>query len=379
MCQIREGAARRPSPSASTSGRPRSRRWRWTRTGRSSPAAGCPTAWWRPSPTSCATTPSGRGAPGRGRPSQQVTEQLTADGPPAGRAWPWPPWSPRSPRSAPRRAAAPGPALRRPRGSRRTRSPVTTPSYSPGAMADAEGFLRWASAAGPDARGYWPCQAVATHALSGLPAIDSGVTAVAGRAAHPRDWNAELLVLHRGRRVADAHGRADGRGRRRRCPGSDAVITGGTIDALCDQIVAGATEPGRRAGDLRGDAHRVGGVRGVGGRARADQLPAHDARALPHRRAEQRRRAVRGLGAAVSCAARPGPGPSASGSSRGSANRAGSPCGCPTSAVSGRPSRTTRCARTSTASTSGRAPRRSNGPRTRPAASSSGACSTARA
>ena len=49
-------------------------------------------------------------------------------------------------------------------------------------------------------------------------------------------------------------------------PGSDAVITGGTIDALCDQIVAGATEPGRRARDLRGDADRVGGVRRVGGR-----------------------------------------------------------------------------------------------------------------
>jgi xylulokinase len=27
-------------------------------------------------------------------------------------------------------------------------------------------------------------------------------------------------------------------------PGSDAVVTGGTIDALCDQIVAGASEPG---------------------------------------------------------------------------------------------------------------------------------------
>ena len=32
----------------------------------------------------------------------------------------------------------------------------------PGTMPDAEGFLRWAAAAAPDARGYWPCQAVAT-------------------------------------------------------------------------------------------------------------------------------------------------------------------------------------------------------------------------
>ena len=27
-------------------------------------------------------------------------------------------------------------------------------------------------------------------------------------------------------------------------PESDAVVTGGTIDAMCDQIVAGASEPG---------------------------------------------------------------------------------------------------------------------------------------
>src|SRR5271170_2945919 len=49
-----------------------------------------------------------------------------------------------------------------------------------GTMADAEGFLRWASSSAPDARGYWPCQAVATHALSGVPAVDTGVTTSLG-------------------------------------------------------------------------------------------------------------------------------------------------------------------------------------------------------
>ncbi len=112
-----------------------------------------------------------------------------------------------------------------------------------GGMPDAEGFLRWAVGAAPDARGYWPCQAVATYALSGLPAIDTGVTAALG-ALHARGrWNAELLASLG---VATAQmptvvpmGQAAGT-----LPGSDAVITGGTIDALCDQIVAGATEPG---------------------------------------------------------------------------------------------------------------------------------------
>src|ERR1700733_10842792 len=63
----------------------------------------------------------------------------------------------------------------------------------PGTMPDAEGFLRWASAEVPDARGYWPCQAVATHAISGLPAIDTGVTASLGLLHSHGRWNADLL------------------------------------------------------------------------------------------------------------------------------------------------------------------------------------------
>ncbi len=112
-----------------------------------------------------------------------------------------------------------------------------------GTMPDSEGFLRWASASVPGAAGYWPCQAVATYALSGLPAIDTGVTASLG-ALHSRGvWNTDLLAAMG---VAESQmptvvpmGQAAGT-----LPGSDTVITGGTIDALCDQIVAGATEPG---------------------------------------------------------------------------------------------------------------------------------------
>ena len=112
-----------------------------------------------------------------------------------------------------------------------------------GTMPDAEGFLRWAAAAAPDASGYWPCQAVATYALSGLPAIDSGVTAALGSLHARGKWNAELLssvgVSESQMPMVVPMGQAAGV-----LPGSDAVITGGTIDALCDQIVAGATEPG---------------------------------------------------------------------------------------------------------------------------------------
>jgi xylulokinase len=84
---------------------------------------------------------------------------------------------------------------------------------------------------------------VATHALSGIPAIDTGVTASLGALQSHGRWNTELLASLGVREeqmplvvpMAQAAGTL---------PESDAVITGGTIDALCDQIVAGATEPG---------------------------------------------------------------------------------------------------------------------------------------
>ncbi len=113
----------------------------------------------------------------------------------------------------------------------------------PGSMPDAEGFLRWASAAVPDARGYWPCQAVASYALSGVPAVDTGVTASLGSLYLRGKWNADLLgslgVTEAQMPTVVPMGQSAGT-----LPGSEAVICGGTIDALCDQIVAGATEPG---------------------------------------------------------------------------------------------------------------------------------------
>lgn len=113
----------------------------------------------------------------------------------------------------------------------------------PGTMPDAEGFLRWASSSVPDAKGFWPCQAVASYALSRIPAVDTGVTASLG-ALHQRGrWNADLLasigVREEQMPLVVPMGEAAGT-----LPDSDTVIAPGTIDALCDQIVAGATEPG---------------------------------------------------------------------------------------------------------------------------------------
>jgi xylulokinase len=110
-------------------------------------------------------------------------------------------------------------------------------------MPDAEGFLRWAHALAPEAKGYWPCQAVATHALTGVPAIDTGVTASMGSLHAGGQWNTEVLA---GMGVLPAQlphvvpmCAAGGT-----LPGTDTVFTGGSIDAMCDQIVAGADSPG---------------------------------------------------------------------------------------------------------------------------------------
>jgi len=113
----------------------------------------------------------------------------------------------------------------------------------PGVLADGEGFMRWASAAAPEAKGYWPCQGVATYALAGIPAVDTAVTASLGALHSYGKWNSELLakigVAESQLPVVVPMCAPAGT-----LPESDVVVTGGTIDAMCDQIVAGASEPG---------------------------------------------------------------------------------------------------------------------------------------
>jgi xylulokinase len=113
----------------------------------------------------------------------------------------------------------------------------------PGAMADTEGFLQWAVASAPDSAGFWPCQAVATQALAGVPAIDTGVTASLGALHSWGKWNSDLLgtmgVMESQLPVVVPMCQAAGT-----LPGTDTVFTGGSIDAMCDQIVAGAGQPG---------------------------------------------------------------------------------------------------------------------------------------
>jgi len=105
-------------------------------------------------------------------------------------------------------------------------------------------FLRWHAGERPDARGYWMAQAVANHALCGRPVVSNLVAMT----AHPLfdfvKWD-EARLAECGARpdqmpeigpATQALAEVEGR------PGC--VLEGGTIDALGEQLVAGADEPG---------------------------------------------------------------------------------------------------------------------------------------
>ena len=110
-------------------------------------------------------------------------------------------------------------------------------------MRDAEGFLRWAVEQAPGAAGYWPAQAVATMAIGGVPAIDSAMTASLGALHTWGKWQEEEINKLGANlsQMAEVVPMGEAAGR---IPGTDIAVAGGSIDALCDQLVAGASNTG---------------------------------------------------------------------------------------------------------------------------------------
>jgi xylulokinase len=127
-----------------------------------------------------------------------------------------------------------------------------TPVGTRGPMPDAEGFLQWTSKQMPDAFGFWPAQAVANHGLTGRATIDTAVASTLGGLHTAGNWNQELLTrfgVDPGQLPAVVlTGQPAGTLRQERGRRSserlETVVAGGTIDAFCDQIVAGAGEVG---------------------------------------------------------------------------------------------------------------------------------------
>lgn len=111
------------------------------------------------------------------------------------------------------------------------------------ALGEAAEFLRWTAAQAPEAAGYWPAPALANHALAGEAVIDFATAATAYPLFDGTGWNPEACA-ERGARPdqmprVESMGAAVGRVR-----GSDAALGIGAIDALCEQIVAGADRDG---------------------------------------------------------------------------------------------------------------------------------------
>jgi xylulokinase len=117
----------------------------------------------------------------------------------------------------------------------------------PGDSGELLAFLAWHTARSPDAAGYWPAQAVANHALCGRGAIDT-TTAMT---AHPlfdfTGWD-EALAAEAGAtpdQLPDlVPGVEPAGGVLADLPAAGALVGGGTIDALAEQLVAGADESG---------------------------------------------------------------------------------------------------------------------------------------
>ncbi len=110
-------------------------------------------------------------------------------------------------------------------------------------VGEAAGFLRWIAAEAPAASGYWPAPAVAAYALAGEPVIDFATAYTTVPLFDGTGWSqaacAECgVTVDRMPNVA-ATGSTVGPVR-----GTDTVLAVGAIDALCEQMVAGADQDG---------------------------------------------------------------------------------------------------------------------------------------
>src|SRR5688572_18064543 len=106
------------------------------------------------------------------------------------------------------------------------------------------GFMGWAMREAPDAAGFWPAQAVANHALCGEAVMDMTTAAT----AHPffdfMDGWSEPLGKELGVRVEQMPRVMPAGWKVGHVDGDGAALASGSIDAMAEQIVAGADDDG---------------------------------------------------------------------------------------------------------------------------------------
>ncbi|MCU1458289.1 MAG: carbohydrate kinase, family protein [Actinomycetia bacterium] len=108
-------------------------------------------------------------------------------------------------------------------------------------------FLKWSMEQYPEARGFWPAQAVANHALSGEAVLDTSTAACAMPLFDWVGWNQEVMeatnvtidqlprLVPTGWRAGTVGGGAESDG---------PALASGCIDAMAEQLVAGADNDG---------------------------------------------------------------------------------------------------------------------------------------
>ena len=104
-------------------------------------------------------------------------------------------------------------------------------------------FLRWTAREAPDAKGYWPATAVANHALAGEAVVDTATASTTYPLFDGTSWSEDVCAdcgatTDRMPRVEQT-GAAVGQLR-----DADTVLAAGSVDALCEQLVAGAGRDG---------------------------------------------------------------------------------------------------------------------------------------
>jgi xylulokinase len=117
----------------------------------------------------------------------------------------------------------------------------------PGDSGELLAFLAWHADHSAEAAGYWPAQAVANHALTGRGAIDSTTAMTAYPLFDFVGWD-EALAAEAGTTPAalpDIVSGVEPAGKvRDDLTAAGALVGGGTIDAMGEQIVAGADAAG---------------------------------------------------------------------------------------------------------------------------------------
>jgi xylulokinase len=113
----------------------------------------------------------------------------------------------------------------------------------PGNVGEVLAFLAWQAAHNPDATGYWPAQAVANYALAGRGIVSPIVAITAYPLFDFERWDADL-VASAGTTADRLPEIAADAGQVRDGPAAGAHVGGGTIDALGEQVVAGADDDG---------------------------------------------------------------------------------------------------------------------------------------